>query len=187
MSTQSWDFLNISLFSEPKSEVARQLVRKFVYQVCYTGYQVPFYLWWMEPVLKYCKVLKYYDQDSLKIFFSASTLLMMIFKFLKKVLICFKKVISMTKLPISKVESFCKWYSSPKSNKQKKCLHKTIKIGSLTELTTFIVLLKNREMLWSYRKCWKEDWVELRPKPYLLRQSKNFLFALYTSSDDSGF
>ena len=82
----------------------------------------------MEPVLKYCKVLKYYDQDSLKIFFSASTLLMMIFKFLKKVLICFKKVISMTKLPISKVESFCKWYSSSKSNKQKSAYTKLLKL-----------------------------------------------------------
>ena len=32
-------------------------------QVCYTRYQVTFYLWWIRPVLKHCKVSKYYDQD----------------------------------------------------------------------------------------------------------------------------
>ena len=32
-------------------------------QVCYTRYQVLFYLWWIRPVPKHCKVSKYYDQD----------------------------------------------------------------------------------------------------------------------------
>ena len=51
---------------------------ELVYQVCYTRYQVSFYLWWIGSVLKYCKVPKYYDQDCLKIFFLLSTLPMMI-------------------------------------------------------------------------------------------------------------
>ena len=38
-------------------------MRQLVYQVCYTRYKVSFYLWWIEPVLKYCNVPKYYDQD----------------------------------------------------------------------------------------------------------------------------
>ena len=32
-------------------------------QVCYTRYQVLFYLWWIRPVPKHCKVSKHYDQD----------------------------------------------------------------------------------------------------------------------------
>ena len=38
-------------------------MRQLLYQVCYTRYQVSFYLWWIGYVLKYCKVPKYYDQD----------------------------------------------------------------------------------------------------------------------------
>ena len=38
-------------------------MRQLVYQVCYTGYQVSFYLWWTRSVLIYCKVPKYNDQD----------------------------------------------------------------------------------------------------------------------------
>ena len=38
-------------------------MRQLVYQVCYTRYKVSFYLWWIGPVLKYCNVPKYYDQD----------------------------------------------------------------------------------------------------------------------------
>ena len=34
-----------------------------MYQVCYTRYQVSFYLWWIGSELKYCKVPKYCDQD----------------------------------------------------------------------------------------------------------------------------
>ena len=36
---------------------------QLIYQVCYTRYQVSFYLWWIGSVLKYCKLPKYYDQD----------------------------------------------------------------------------------------------------------------------------
>ena len=36
---------------------------QLLYQVCYTRYQVSIYLWWIRPVLKKCKVPKYYDQD----------------------------------------------------------------------------------------------------------------------------
>ena len=49
-----------------------------MYQVCYPKYQVLFCLWLMEPLLKHCKVPKYYKQDCLKIFFLISTLLAMI-------------------------------------------------------------------------------------------------------------
>ena len=35
----------------------------YAQQVCYTKYQVPLYLWLTAAVLKYCKLLKYYDQD----------------------------------------------------------------------------------------------------------------------------
>ena len=38
-------------------------MRQLVYQVCYTRYQVSFYLSWIGSLLKYCKVPKYYDQD----------------------------------------------------------------------------------------------------------------------------
>ena len=36
-------------------------MKQLVYQVCYTRYQVPFYLWQTGPVLK--QVQKYYDRD----------------------------------------------------------------------------------------------------------------------------
>ena len=48
-------------------------MRQLVYQVCYTMYKVLFYLWCFGPVLKYCKVSKFYDQDCLKIVFLLST------------------------------------------------------------------------------------------------------------------
>ena len=38
-------------------------MRQLVYQVCYTRYQVSFYLWWIGSGLKYCKVPIYYDQN----------------------------------------------------------------------------------------------------------------------------
>ena len=38
-------------------------MKQLVYQVCYTRYHVSFYLWLIGSVLKYCKVLKYYEQD----------------------------------------------------------------------------------------------------------------------------
>ena len=45
-------------------------------------------------LLKHCKVQKYYGQDCLK------------FKFLEKILIWFKKVSSVKKLPVNNDESF---------------------------------------------------------------------------------
>ena len=81
-------------------------MRQLVYQVCYARYHVSFYLRLIGSVLKHCKVLKYYDQDCLKIFFLLSTFPMMIEISRKKMLIWFKKVISVKKLPASKSESF---------------------------------------------------------------------------------
>ena len=40
-----------------------QLVSHLVCQVCYSRYQVSFYLWQIGPVLKHYKVSKYYQQD----------------------------------------------------------------------------------------------------------------------------
>ena len=45
------------------SYVVWQLVRQLVYQICYTRYQIFFYLWWIGSVIKYFKVPKYYDLD----------------------------------------------------------------------------------------------------------------------------
>ena len=72
VSTQIWDFPDISLFIKTLS------LRQLVYQVCYTRNHVPFYLWLIGSVLKHCKVQKYYDQDCLKILFLLSTLLVKI-------------------------------------------------------------------------------------------------------------
>ena len=47
-------------------------MRKLVYKVCYTGYQVLFYLWWVGPVLKYCKCPKYYEKVCQRNFFLRS-------------------------------------------------------------------------------------------------------------------
>ena len=40
-----------------------RLVRQVEYQVSYTRYQVSFFSWRIGPVLKHCKVPKYFDQD----------------------------------------------------------------------------------------------------------------------------
>ena len=81
-------------------------MKQLVYQVCCTRYHVSFCLWLIRSVLKHYKVPKYYDQDCLKIFFSPSTLPMMIQISTKKMLIWFKKVSFIRKLPISNGESF---------------------------------------------------------------------------------
>ena len=47
-------------------------------QVCYTRYQVPFYLWRFGPVLNCSKMPQYYDPDCLEAFLLASTLPMII-------------------------------------------------------------------------------------------------------------
>ena len=43
-------------------------MRQLLKTVFCTRYQVSFYLWWMEPVVNPCKVLKYCAHDCLKIF-----------------------------------------------------------------------------------------------------------------------
>ena len=43
---------------DPKSYVVQQLVRQLIYNVSYTGYQPPFYLWQIETFLKCCNVPK---------------------------------------------------------------------------------------------------------------------------------
>ena len=53
-------------------------MRKLVHTDFYTKYQVLLYLQQVEPVLKRCKVAKYYDQDCLKNFLFLSTLSMII-------------------------------------------------------------------------------------------------------------
>ena len=40
------------------AEVIRLLVTQLVYQICYTRYQVSFYLWRIEPALKHYKSSK---------------------------------------------------------------------------------------------------------------------------------
>ena len=40
----------------------RKLVTQLEYQVCYSRYQISFYLWWFRPKRNYQKVPKYYDQ-----------------------------------------------------------------------------------------------------------------------------
>ena len=40
----------------------RKLVRQLEDQVCYSRYQISFYLWWFRPKRNYQKVPKYYDQ-----------------------------------------------------------------------------------------------------------------------------
>ena len=56
-------------------------------------------------LLKHCKIQKYYDQDCLKIFFCTAHFQWW-FKFLEKILIWFKKVSSVKKLPVTNGESF---------------------------------------------------------------------------------
>ena len=38
-------------------------MRKLVYQICHTKFQVSFYLWWIWPVLKHYKVPKYCTEE----------------------------------------------------------------------------------------------------------------------------
>ena len=78
-------------------------MRQLVYQVCYTKYQYLFYLRQVGPVLKNCKVPKYYDQDCLQIFPLLSTVPVPVSR--KKVHLA-QKVSSIKKLPVNKAESF---------------------------------------------------------------------------------
>ena len=60
---QFWYYPIISIFPKIlRLKSFWKLVKQLVYQVCYTRYQVPLYLLWMESVLKLCKIPKYYEQ-----------------------------------------------------------------------------------------------------------------------------
>ena len=63
-----------------------------------------------------------------------------------------KKVTSIKKLSINKVESFLKSNFLTKFNMQNSDYNKTIKFGTLTQLACFMFLLKLIEMLWTYKK-----------------------------------
>ena len=131
-------------------------------------------MWWIGPVLKNWKVLKYYDQDCLKFIFSCSVHFQWWLKILQKVLILLKKVSSIKKLPISKVKSFLKSNFLPKSNMQ----HSVYTISlNLEPWRNWLVLFfycrseKCLEFIENVKKSelkWK--WVDLGPKMHLLRQ-----------------
>ena len=94
------DFLIHHNSKDHESYVVRQLVRQFLHQVCGTRYQVWFYLWLIRPMLRRCKVLKYYYQDSLifiYLFIHFFALYQWWLKFLEKVIIWLKKVSSIKK------------------------------------------------------------------------------------------
>ena len=74
-------------------------------------------MWLIRSVLKYCKVLKFYDQDCLKIFFLLSTLPMMI-QISGENIHLPQKVSSFKKLPISNSEMLSRVIFWPKLNKQ---------------------------------------------------------------------
>ena len=77
------------------------------------------------------------------------------FKFPKKVLIWLKKISSIkktTKKQSWKISEVKFW---PKPNMQN-CLNKSIKFGTLTQLTCFMFLIKMVKMLWSYKKYIKK-------------------------------
>ena len=67
-------------------------------------------------------------------------------------LICFKNVTSVEKLPISNVESFLESNFRPKSNIQNSAYTKPL---NLTQRTCFTFLWKIVEKLWSCKKCQK--------------------------------
>ena len=78
-----------------------KLSRQLVDQVCYTRDHLTLYWWLIGSVLTHCKIPKYYDQDCLKYFFLLFTDPRMIETSGKKMLIWFKKVSSVKKLPRS--------------------------------------------------------------------------------------
>ena len=66
MSTQVWDFSNI--FQFPNCEAVLQLEWQFVCNFFYPRYQVQFYLWQIEPILKHIKLPNSHDLARLKNF-----------------------------------------------------------------------------------------------------------------------
>ena len=64
VSTQIWDFPNISLF--PKILSLKSLSNSWdnsYAKLCYMRYHALLYMWLIESLLKHCKVPKYCDQD----------------------------------------------------------------------------------------------------------------------------
>ena len=57
-----WNFPNTLVFLKIYYFV-QQLQRQLLYKVSYNRYPVLFYFWWMETVLRLCKIPKYYEQD----------------------------------------------------------------------------------------------------------------------------
>ena len=110
ISNQIWDFLIFPYFlKDPKSLVVQQFMRKPIYQAGCSRYHVSFYLWIIQSGLKHTKVPKYYGQDCLKIFFSHSTLGMMI-QISTKNAHWFKKVSSVKKLLLNFSSLHFQWW-----------------------------------------------------------------------------
>ena len=80
-------------------------MRKLKKQICDTRYHVSFYLWQIGAVSKHYKFPQYYDLDCLKMFLLLFTLQMMIETSRKSTRLA-KKVNSIKKLTISKIENF---------------------------------------------------------------------------------
>ena len=101
------DFLIHHNSKDHESYVVGQLVRQFLHQVCGSRYQVWFYLWLIRPMLRRCKVLKYYYQDSLVFIYLFIYFLLSTnddWSFWKKLSFDSKKLV----LSKSEVESFLK-------------------------------------------------------------------------------
>ena len=49
-----------------RSKVIRQPKKQLLYKSFNTKYEVPFYFWWILPLLKSYKVPNYYDQDCIQ-------------------------------------------------------------------------------------------------------------------------
>ena len=130
-------------------------MKLFVYQVCYTRYQVSIYLWWIGSLLKYCKVPKRYGRDYLKIFYFTLYTFNDDSNFCKNCSLGSKMSLLSKNYTINKVESFWKSNFWPKPNMQNSAYTKTIKLGTLVQLDCFIFLLKFIAMIWSYKKCQK--------------------------------
>ena len=60
VSTQFWDFPNISWFPKILSLNRLASLKELVYKVCCTRYQVPLYLWSIKHILNYCIVSNNY-------------------------------------------------------------------------------------------------------------------------------
>ena len=125
------------------------------YQVCFTSSHTSFYLWLTGLFLKHCKVQKYCDQDCLKIFFLHSTLSVMIWVSRKNVPLGQKyqsclEITNKWRWKLSRVNFWSKL------NIQNNFYTKNVKIGILTQLTSFIFSLKIEEMLSWYTKSHKK-------------------------------